>query len=263
MIDIGVNLASTRFDNARESILENAYNSGVKSIILTGSCFKSNDFCSNYCRDYTGNLNLYFTAGLHPHYASAYDAECDRQIKKLSGDKNLVAIGEMGLDYQRMLSTKQQQKIAFIKQLQLATEFNKPVFLHQRDAHSDFLAIISEYANSLPNLIVHCFTDTVEALRQYLDLGCYIGITGWISDKNRGESLRAAVKYIPSNRLLIETDAPYLLPHNIADRKKYKYNQPQFLKYVLQAIATERDESFAELAQIISQNSADVFKIKN
>ena len=139
----------------------------------------------------------------------------------LSSPGKIAAVGECGLDYNRNFSPPEAQRKCFEDQLTLAAELGKPVFLHERDAFSDFSSILKQYRTSLPGAVVHCFTGgqtEAEArfvLEAYLTIDCYIGITGWINDERRGSHLIPLLKTIPADRLLLETDAPYLLPRNL------------------------------------------------
>ena len=262
MIDIGVNLASSQFERDRELILNRARDNGVRAIVLTGSSKESNQFCAAYCDKYRdSDLALYFTAGLHPHHADQCSVELLQQIKQLASHRQHLAVGEMGLDFFRMLSSRVEQERAFHSQLECAVAVKKPVFLHQREAHKYFVSIFKQYRDSLPTAIVHCFTDSKQALFDYLDLDCYIGITGWVTEKKRGSQLRELVRYIPADRLLIETDAPYLLPHNIEPKPQSRRNEPQYLSYVLKAIAEIRQQPLPQLVEQTSTNAINALGI--
>ena len=153
----------------------------------------------------------------------------------------MVAVGECGLDYFRDFSPRDLQRRAFGWQLELAAATGKPVFLHQRDAHDDFIAILREHRVSERG-VAHCFTAGEKERDAYLELGLHIGITGWINDERRGLHLREVVKGIPADRLMIETDAPYLLPRDIRPAPKTRRNEPTYLPYVVRAIAAARGE---------------------
>ena len=143
----------------------------------------------------------------------------------------------MGLDYFRNLSSHAEQEYAFDSQLQIAATTGKPVFLHQRDAHQAFVAILKNHLPSLSGGVAHCFTGTKEQMHAYLDMGLHIGITGWICDERRGGSLRALVRDIPLDRILVETDAPYLLPRDLSPRPKSRRNEPCHLPHIVEVIA--------------------------
>jgi TatD DNase family protein len=243
VIDIGANLAHESFAGDRPVLLERAWAAGVEAVIITGSSRASNAAALSLCELAPGRL--YATAGVHPHHASEWEDAVDAPlIRQLCDDPRLVSLGECGLDYFRDFSPREVQRRVFAEQLALAVELRKPVFLHQRDAHEDFLAILREFRPQLVSACVHCFTDTQAALEAYLALDCYIGITGWVCDARRGGDLRALVPAIPAERLLIETDAPYLLPQTLprdqrppADRRR---NEPAFLPWIARALADLR-----------------------
>ena len=259
MIDIGANLAHDSFDSDRDALLQRAWDAGVEAVIVTGSSAASNEQVLQLARAHPGRL--WCTAGLHPHHASEWDETIAARIAELAGEPQVVALGECGLDYFRDYSPREDQRRAFIAQLGLAIQADKPVFLHQREAHADFHAILRDYRRALPGCVVHCFTDTGEALDAYLALDCHIGITGWICDERRGLGLRELVGRIPAERLLIETDAPYLLPRNIKPAPKHRRNEPAYLPLVLQAIAVARGEDAVPLGVQTSANARRLFQI--
>lgn len=246
MIDIGANLADQSFDADRGAVLQRASEAGVQHIVITGSSQVSNGKAQELAAAHPRLLSA--TAGLHPHHASDWSAALRDQIDGLAAAGKLVAVGEAGLDYFRDLSPRDAQRNAFVAQLELAATHALPVFLHQRDAHEDFVAILREHAPSLSAYVVHCFTDTRDALGDYLALDCHIGITGWICDERRGKHLIEAVPDIPAGRLMLETDAPYLMPRNIRPRPKTRRNEPSNLPYVLTAVAAARGETAQQTA---------------
>lgn len=239
LIDIGANLADESFAQDLPAVLARARQAGISDIVVTGSSATSNARAQYLVAQYPTILHA--TAGLHPHYASDWNDALQAQIDALAANHRLVALGEMGLDYFRDLSPRHAQRRAFEAQLQLAIEHQLPAFLHQRDAHGDFLAILQDHRSALSACVVHCFTDTRAALADYLALDCHVGITGWICDERRGQHLVEAVRDIPANRLMLETDAPYLTPRTIRPRPKTRRNEPANLPWVLRAVASARD----------------------
>jgi len=201
---------------------------------------------------------LYATAGVHPHHAIDYDDATDASLRELARDPRVRAIGETGLDFNRNYSPRDVQLAALERQLQMAVDLRKPVFLHQRDAHADFLAVLKRYRHRVPNVVVHCFTDTAEALHDYLALDCHIGITGWICDERRGVHLRDLVRDIPANRLMLETDAPYLLPRTVHPAPRHRRNEPMYLRAVCEQVARDRDEP-VEITAANSTATAEAF----
>jgi TatD DNase family protein len=259
VIDIGANLAHDSFDADRDAVLHRAREAGVTAIVVTGSSADSSRQALALAQAHPGTL--YATAGLHPHHASEYSPEHAALFRNLARQPEVVALGECGLDYFRDLSPRADQRRAFAAQLALAIELKKPVFLHQRDAHAEFRPILAEHRPQLVDAVVHCFTDTVAALEDYLALDCSIGITGWICDERRGLGLRAAAKAIPDERLLIETDAPYLLPRTAPKSAQHRRNEPAFLPFVVRALAEARGQSEAQVAAITTANARRFFRI--
>lgn len=256
LIDIGANLAHESFAADLDAVLERAWAAGVERILVTGSCAQSNQDALALARRYPGRL--FSTAGLHPHHAAEWSDTLSEQIRSLAQAPEVVALGECGLDYNRNYASHADQRRAFEPQLALAVDLKKPLFLHQRDAHVDFLPLLEKYRAQLGAVVVHCFTDTREAMHAYLALDCYIGITGWVADERRGRDLYTAAADIPDDRLLIETDAPYLRPRN-APKSKERRNEPDMLPYVVQALAAARQQSEAHIAAITTDNARRCF----
>ncbi len=259
LIDIGANLSHTSFANDLNTVLARAWAQGVQQIIVTGASNEGSVAAMQLAQAHPGFL--FATAGVHPHHASEYDGFTESLLADLLSNDVVKAGGECGLDYNRNFSPVDAQQFAFERQLMLAIEAKKPVFLHQRDAHQDFLAILKTHRAQLCNAVVHCFTDTRAALNDYLALDCYIGITGWICDERRGAHLIEAVRDIPDNRLLLETDAPYLLPRSIKPTPKDRRNVPEFLPVVLAAVAHARDQDPAHVARISCENARRFFEL--
>lgn len=246
LIDIGANLGHDSFDADREDVLSRAQAAGVATIIVTGSCLASTQQSIALARAHNGFL--YATAGLHPHHARDLDDDTLAALRALAQTPEVVATGEMGLDFFRDFSPRPAQEQAFHRQLEMAVAVGKPVFLHQRDAHARFLPILREYLDRLPAAVVHCFTGTREELRDYLDMGLHIGITGWICDERRGQALKDCVGDIPPDRLMVETDAPYLLPRNLQPKPATRRNEPMHLPAVIAAVASAQGRTVAEVA---------------
>ena len=262
MIDIGANLAHESFGADLPQVLDRAWAEGLEAIIVTGSCMVSSARALELAHAHPGRL--YATAGLHPHHASDWNEACAYQIRALAADASLVSLGECGLDYFRDLSPRDAQRRAFSAQLELAVELDKPLFLHQRDAHADFHAILREFRPQLGSVCVHCFTDTPDAAQAYLALDCYIGITGWICDERRGTHLKDVVRNMDPRRLLVETDAPYLLPRSIPKSQRPgdgRRNEPAFLTYVIGAIAQACERDAVDVALDTAANARRFFHL--
>jgi TatD DNase family protein len=259
LIDIGCNLTHDSFDSDREAVIERAREAGVNRMIVTGASRDGSRLALELARAHPGVL--YATAGVHPHRAADYDEATDRLLRELAGHELVVAAGEAGLDYFRDFSPRDAQRRAFEAQLQIGVDSGKPMFLHLRDAHDDFLAILRTHRASLADAVVHCFTGTREELHAYLDLDCYIGITGWICDERRGTHMKEYLADIPAERLMIETDAPYLKPRNLRPRVKSHRNEPRWLPWILGTLAACRGDHPDQLAAATTRNAERFFRL--
>ena len=245
-IDIGANLTHESFSHDLPALLARARAASVDRIIVTGASRSGSVEAQQLAAAHPAFL--YATAGLHPHHAHEYDSDVDALFRDLLCHDEVVAVGETGLDYNRDFSPRDAQRFAFEQQLQIALDVQKPLFLHQRDAHADFIAILDALRDRLPPAVVHCFTGERNELVDYLDRGFHIGITGWICDERRGQHLRELVKLIPADRLMIETDAPYLLPRTLKPKPSHRRNEPAFLPHICAEIARDRGEDAAVTA---------------
>lgn len=234
-IDIGVNLMSRQFAEDRDALVKESLNQKV-GMIITGTDLKSDRAAVEYINNRQFD-SLWCTCGMHPHNADGWNLSCRDQMRTLieKNRKIIVAVGEAGLDYDRMFSTKENQKNCFSDILLLAKEWELPLFLHERAAEQDFVEILGQHKEICKRSVVHCFTGTTRAAKQYLDLGCFIGITGWICDERRNREVIEAIRSIPIERLMIETDAPYLTPRSIQGLSKR--NVPENIKYVAEKLA--------------------------
>ena len=257
LIDIGVNLTHDSFDADRDKVIRDAQDVGVCQFIVTGATLDSSRAALELAYAHPGVL--YATAGVHPHHAGELTSVGLPPLRALLAEPAVVAVGECGLDYYRNYSPAAAQRQAFALQLGLAAEAGKPVFLHQRDAHEDFVAALREH-RALRG-VAHCFTGTERELDTYLELGLHIGITGWICDERRGLHLLGLVRHIPAGRLLLETDAPYLLPRDLAPRPASRRNEPRFLPHVAATVARARGETVAECAAHTSAAARALFGI--
>lgn len=255
--DIGVNLADKRLTQHLEALQAQCVDHSVSHLIAIGCDLASSQKVIELAsREALGPVKIACTAGFHPHNASQASDQAKAEIAALVKSDSVVAIGECGLDFNRNFSTPHEQLTAFEWQLQLAVEVNKPVYLHERDAFSDQVAMLNKYASNLKGGVVHCFTGTVDQLKTYLDFGFYIGITGWVCDPNRGNDLRNAIKHLPLDRILLETDSPYLTPKSLKPRPKYNHpgTLPTIADYVAQHISVP-----VEILQRASFNNAMSF----
>jgi TatD DNase family protein len=261
LIDIGCNLTHDSFDADREQVIEAAHKAGVVQMIVTGASAQGSEDALRIANQWPETL--YATAGVHPHRASQYDNETDGLLRDLASNDKVVAIGETGLDYFRDFSPRKDQQSSFEYQIQIAIDTRLPFFLHQRDAHDDFIAILKESRDRLHEVVVHCFTGSKAEMYECLDLDCHIGITGWICDERRGTHMKEYMKDIPANRLMIETDAPYLKPRNLRPKIKSHRNEPRLLPWILGTLAACRDEHPETLATITTQNARNFFRLNS
>ncbi len=259
LIDIGANLTHESFDHDREAVLQRAREAGVAAMVVTGASREHSPRALLLAQTFPGEL--FATAGVHPHHAIEYTDECDAEMRALHAHPEVVAVGECGLDYFRDFSPRPAQRKAFERQLQLGVETGKPLFLHQRDAHADFMAMMRNFDGRLGPAVVHCFTGTREELFDYLDQDCYIGITGWLCDERRGTHLRELVKHIPANRLMIETDAPYLLPRTVRPQPSHRRNEPMYLAHIVAELARDRGETVEAVAAASTATAIDFFRL--
>ena len=259
LIDIGANLTHDSFDRDRDAVMERAQAVGVGRMIVTGASRDGSPKALSLAQAHPNVL--YATAGIHPHHATEYDDECDALLRNLASHAEVVAVGECGLDYFRNFSPVDAQRTAFAGQLSIAVDQKKPVFLHQRDAHDDFVAILGEQIVDLVGGVAHCFTGGPKEMNEYLAMGLHIGITGWVCDERRGHDLRDAVPQLPLERLLLETDAPYLMPRDLPEKLPARRNEPCVLPHVLQAVARLMGRDPDEVASAARRNTERLFKL--
>jgi TatD DNase family protein len=257
LIDIGCNLTHRSFRHDRAQVLERAREAGVSSLVVTGTSLAESRAAAQLASDNQGALHA--TAGVHPHDARGCDEHTVPALADLAALPQVVAIGETGLDFNRNYSPPVDQERCFEQQLELASELGMPVFMHERDAHERFMEILRRYRGRLSGAVVHCFTGTAEELAAYLDLDLHIGITGWICDERRGSHLRELVQRIPAQRLMLETDSPFLLPRDLQPRPKDRRNEPAHLTHVANTVASCRDEPLETLAAAVTATSRRFF----
>lgn len=256
LVDIGVNLAHRSFHTDRKQVIERAFAAGVRTMIITGASVTGSHEGVRIAREYTHQL--YATAGVHPHDSRHFTQNTISELLQLAAGKEVVAIGECGLDFNRDFSPRPQQEQCFEAQIALAEELQMPLFMHERDARQRFCEILTATRKSVP-AVLHCFTGTREELSAYLNMGLHIGITGWICDDRRGTHLRELVKDIPLDRLMIETDAPFLTPRTMRNRPKDGRNEPAFLPYVLQTVAESLGKPRGEVAAVTTKTAREFF----
>jgi TatD DNase family protein len=259
LVDIGVNLTDRSFDADRDEVLARAAAAGVTRLVLTGTSVAGSEAAAALAASRPGTL--YSTAGVHPHEARRCDDDTLAKLRALAALPQVVAVGECGLDFFRDLSPRPVQRRWFEAQLDLAIELSLPVFLHERDASAALLEALRPRRDRITAAVVHCFTGDAEALAAYLDLDLHIGITGWICDERRGAHLHALLPRVPLSRLMLETDAPYLLPRTIRPRPKSRRNEPANLPHVLSTVAACLDLPPDEVAAATTRTAEAFFRI--
>jgi TatD DNase family protein len=259
LIDIGANLTHECFIRDIPAVISRAKAAGLVQIMVTGASLQGSQQAAQLAQQHPGYL--WASAGIHPHHADEADAAAMLMIKQLLSQPEVKAVGETGLDFFRDLCPRAQQIKAFEAHIELAIELQKPMFLHERDASKAFIEVLSPYRDQLPKVVVHCFTGEATALHSYIDMDCHIGITGWLCDERRGTHLIPLIADIPDNRLMIETDAPYLMPRNIRPKPNNRHNQPHFLSYVCQAVADARSVDYATVAAMTTANAVEFYHL--
>jgi TatD DNase family protein len=263
LVDIGLNLGSSRYDADREAVLALGREAGVGGFILTGSSVRESASVVALARRH--GPDCWATAGVHPHNASSLDAAGLTRLRELLHAPEVVAVGETGLDFNRNFSPPAAQENAFATQIGLAGEYGLPLFLYYFDASARFTDMLHATREQWQTGVVHCFTGSREALHAYLDLGLMIGITGWVCDERRGQELQRLIKEIPADRLLLETDGPYLIPRDLPpplrQLSKDKRNEPAFLPHIAARVAALRGETLEALAEQTTANARQLFQL--
>lgn len=254
--DIGVNLTNNRFADDLEEVIARAKDASVAGLLLTGTSVLESQATVALNQRFPGVC--WSTVGVHPHDAAQVTDDYIEQLRELAKQQGVVAIGECGLDFNRNFSPPEKQIEVFQQQLTLSQELQLPLFLHERDAFEQQVALLAE----VPYLkgVAHCFTGSVSQMQTYLELGLYVGVTGWLCDAKRGATLREAVKVLPLERLLIETDAPFLTPKTLPG--KVRRNEPCYLPHIAQAIAELKSVTVDEVAEASLHNAESLFAIK-
>ena len=257
IIDIGLNLMNKQFDVDRESVIKRAEEQNITPLIITGVHLNDSKKAVSFAEKYP--KKLYCTVGVHPHDAKTCNENTVSELYKLAQNTQVCAIGECGLDYDRNFSPRDIQKKWFEEQIILAEELNMPLFLHERAAFTDFKKIMIQHKEICNRSVVHCFTGNGMELQNYLRMGCFIGIAGWICDERRGGHLKTLIKMIPLDRLMIETDAPFLIPRDL--KANSRRNEPVYLRHILKTISKCLNKEEGEVAEIVTRNTKKFFSI--
>ena len=256
LTDICCNLTHESFNKDREAVLQRARMAGVTRFLLAGADLAESRACIALAQQHAG---CWAAAGVHPHQAREWAADSTEALRTLAQHPRVLAIGECGLDYYRDLAPRARQQAAFAEQLHLAGELRLPALLHNREADADFLRVLDQTTARPPRAVLHCFTGDAKLLRACLERGLYIGLTGWFCDERRGQSVRDLLDQIPLNRLMLETDAPYLLPRTLQPRPKTRRNEPAWLVHIAKQLAQARGMTLAELARCTQTCAQEFF----
>jgi len=259
LIDIGANLTHPAFHGDLPGVLARARQAGVSAIVATGTSVAESRNAIKTSDAYPETV--YATVGVHPHHARECDETTMPALRELARQPRVVAVGECGLDFNRNYSPHPDQEKWFVAQLELAIEVKKPLFLHSRDAFPKLSDLIKTYKNEMPRAVAHCFTGEKAELRAYLDLGLHIGITGWICDERRGAHLLELVRDIPADRLLVETDSPYLTPRDMRPQPRARRNEPSFLPHILRTVARALGRPAEDVAAETTRNARLLFSL--
>jgi TatD DNase family protein len=259
LFDIGANLTHESFKPDLAEVLESAAGQGVDQLMVTGASLNGSEQALALAKQYPNKL--FATAGIHPHHADEATTEGMLRIEQLLNAPEVKAVGETGLDFFRDFSARDDQVRSFVNHIELAKKLQLPMFLHERDAHPTFHDLLAPHRGQLGSVVVHCFTGSEAALDAYLDLDCYIGITGWICDERRGQHLMELVSKIPLDRIMIETDSPYLMPRTLKPKPKSRRNEPKHLAHICDFVANIVGIESAELAAITTANAKKFFRL--
>ena len=258
MIDIGANLTNSVFTDDLEDVSNRSKREDVRHVVVTGTNIRESHNAIALAVKYEPYLSA--TVGVHPHDADAVEPGWLNTLEGLTSSPHVVAVGEMGLDFYRDYSTRDAQRRVFEAQLELAARVELPVFIHDRDTDGEVLALLRRYAPA--KCVMHCFTGNSDELDGFIHEDFYIGVTGWICDERRGEELRRIVDRIPLNRLLVETDAPYLIPRTMSKELSTRRNEPAYLNAVITELARCRRCAESVIREASVENACRVFGIE-
>jgi TatD DNase family protein len=252
LIDTHTHLDFDRFDDDRAEVIESAYQQGVEKIINVGADMKSSRNSVRLAQDYDF---IYASVGIHPHDAKTYSSGDYQELQDLAKQEGVIAIGEIGLDYHYDNSPRQKQQEIFKKQLELAIEVDLPVVIHSRDAREDTIRILKEYATDLTG-VLHCYGYDLLTAKEVFDLGLYISFGGIITFNSTSE-VRKMIKQLPLDKIILETDAPYLTPEPYRGQR----NEPKYVKEVAKKMADIKNVELAEVEKITTENAEKLFTL--
>jgi TatD DNase family protein len=257
LIDSHAHISGSEYDADREQVVARARAAGVRQIVVIGSGGDVATAAAAVAMA-EGDADLYATVGIHPHDAAALEASWWPQLEALARRASVVAIGETGLDYFYDTSPRPTQLQVFADFLALASTVDKPVVCHIRDAHADAIATISAADIAPERVLIHCFTGTPEEAAIYVEMGCYVALSGIVTFKGKkSDPIRDAARLIPLDRLLVETDCPYLAPTPMRGKR----NEPAFVVHTTRALASELGLEFTDLARTTVANTRTFFSL--
>lgn len=252
LFDTHTHLYDKRFDEDRDQLISGLQSNGVEKVTTLGTCVKTSKKCIDIANKYEG---VYAAVGTHPHDAKDFKDEDILIYEKMAEEDKVVAIGEIGLDYHYDFSPRDKQKYAMLKQMELAKKLNLPVVYHVREAFGDFLPMVQR-GETVNNAVMHCYGGSIESAKICLEAGMLISFTGVISFKNASK-IKKVVEYIPLDRLMIETDCPYMAPVPYRGKR----NEPKYVLEVARAMAEIKGISIEEMIDITYNNAVRFFDI--
>ena len=253
MIETHAHLDSKKYDPDRNEVIKRAFESGVEKIINISSEVAAIERIISIAEN---NENIYATAGIQPHNAYEFDRKIMERIIEMANGSKIVAIGEVGLDYHYNFSLPEIQRKVFRRQINIARELNLPLVIHTREAFSDTIKILKEEKAHEVGGVIHCFTDDKEKAKEFIKLGFYIGIGGAVTFKNT-KVLQETAKEIPLDRIVLETDCPYMTP----TPHRGKRNEPSYLEFVARKIGDLKNISTEEVKKETTVNAINLFKL--
>ena len=256
LFDSHCHLDDPAFEADRKGVFERMRAAGVRRMMTVGTTLDTSLRALTLARQEEGAVA---SVGVHPHDVHTCTDEILDQLMTLARDPIVRAWGETGLDFNRMYSPRDEQERWFVRQLEAAAESGLPMIFHERDSGGRFLELLATCPPPPGAAVVHCFSGSRAELKRYLDLGYYIGITGIVTLKERGEPLRRLLPEIPRDRIVVETDAPYLTPE--PHRRRHRRNEPGFVPAVLQRVAQVRGEDPEDLARVVFANTCGLYRI--
>lgn len=256
LFDTHSHINDKQFRNDVDQVINRAHKAGVSAMMVAGYSLPTSRIALKIAKK---NPGCFASVGVHPHNAKEITDKTVEELTDMAKEPEVKALGEFGLDFNRMFSPKDVQEFWFIRQLELADELQLPVIIHERDTEGRLLTLLQQHHNPERQGVIHCYGGTRKELPAYLEMGYYIGVTGIITQGQRGRDLQEMVGMIPTDKLVIETDCPYLTPH--PEKKQFRRNEPAFVKSVMLKIASLLGRDPEELARSVWYNSLELYNI--